>query len=139
MDRTFTLKRLFINLTVLATVLGVVVAFPRISAWCFAYAALSFPALAISWFLAYFSERPRTTFGLALLGAFVGLLFSPRVLASWDGPPSWWDLYQLNIETRAISMALGALLFGVAARVVCRKPSRSQAARAASLPTAGDL
>lgn len=138
MQRTFTLQRLFINLTAFAALLGVVVAFPRISAWCFMHAALLFPALGICLCVAYFADFPRKTFGIALLGTFVGLILSPRILASWDEPPSWWDLYLLNFQTLILSTTLGASLFGVAARMILRRRGRSQPNGSTSTLTASD-
>ncbi len=120
MQRTFTLQRLFINLTVLCAVLGIIVAFPQVSVWCLLQAALFAPAAAICWFLPYLSRCPRTTFGLALVGTIAGAVLSPSILANLDGPPSWWDLYQLNFETFTTSTAVGALLFGVIALIFCR-------------------
>jgi hypothetical protein len=89
MQRTLGLKRLLINLTILCAVFGVVAAFPQASVWYFLQAAQFAPAFAICWFLAYFSRCPRATFGAAFVGTIVGLLCSPRIMASWDGTPSW--------------------------------------------------
>jgi uncharacterized membrane protein YbhN (UPF0104 family) len=48
------------------------------------------------------------------------------MMVSWGGPPSWWDLFLIDFETLTISTAVGALLFGVIALLVCRKSCRPE-------------
>ena len=112
MQRTFTLRRLFLNVTVLCVITAISVAFPKALVRLSLAVGLFLPTITVCTAFAYVSGRKKIVFGISLTGGLVAWLLTPRIYVSWNGLPSWWDLYVLDFQTQAIPAAIGALCFG---------------------------
>ena len=120
MRRTFTLRRLFINLTVLCVALGFIARFPGFSVEAGLWILLVAPTLAACALLFHFSTRPVTTVGAAVFGALVAAVFCPS--STICSPISWWDLYVIRFGSMAIPTATGAVVLGSLILLLEHKP-----------------
>lgn len=113
MNRTFTLKRLFINITVLCVVFALVRAFPEYALHTAPQIAALLPALFIVVLFAYLPPRHFINVVFAVLGSLFGVLFFwPYFLVAWNAPPTWWDVFLLGLSTVGMGASIGALTVG---------------------------
>lgn len=112
MNRTFTLKRLFINITVLCVVFALIRAWPGAMLRLALYGALFLPTVAICVLFIFLPPRRFESVACAAAGALFGFALGPQIHANWGRPPTWWDLFKLDFSTIGVSMAIGAFVLG---------------------------
>ena len=110
MRRTFTLRRLFVNITVLCVVLAATQAFPDESLRVVLFLGLYLPAAAAIGFFTYISPLRGATFAAGFFGAFVGRLLSPSVSGRSS---TWMDQFSNDFATTAGPIGIGAFLFSL--------------------------
>ena len=106
----FTTRRLLANVTVLAVVLALVTAFPGVARAVTLLLLLYSPAILISAFAIWRSQKRTRTIPLMLSFVFAAWLLSPRLFVSWAGPPTFWDLFMVGFTTVGLFTGAGALI-----------------------------
>lgn len=109
----FALRRLLVNLTVLALVLGFATAFPGVTLSLILTLLLFSPAVVISVFAIWRSARRGRTIAWLLLGLFIAVLATPKIMANWGRPPTFWELFMLDFSTIGIGTGLGAFVSAI--------------------------
>lgn len=122
MDRTFSLKRLLLNVALFALLSGFITAFPVGALQIALPLSIFLPALIISAVFAYCSRQPKAVFATSLIGTGIGWSLSPTLFVSWAEPPTWWEYYLVDLQTQALPTIVGATLLGGIALVVSRLP-----------------
>jgi hypothetical protein len=112
-SQQFTLRRLFINMSVVCVVLAFAVTFPRLALSLTLLLLLYLPALIVLGIACYFSTKPKRTSLIVSVGAIVSWILSPRMFVSWGEPPTFWDLFMVDFQTVGVFTAFGALVFAV--------------------------
>ena len=106
----FTTRRLLANVTVLAVVLALVIAFPGPARAVTILLLLYSPAILISAFAIWRSRKRLRTIPLMLSFVFAAWLLSPRLFVSWAGTPTFWDLFMVDFTTVGLFTGVGALI-----------------------------
>ena len=110
----YSLRRLFVNLSVLCCALALISYFPVASRAFTSTLLLCAPSLLVIGVACWFSERRIQTFSIVSLGALLGWLLSPRLGVSWGGVPTFWDYFLVDFHSVGMFSAAGAVMFAVA-------------------------
>ena len=109
----FTLRRLLINVTVLALVLAFATAYPRATLSTTLTLFLFSPAIVISTFTIWRSPRRGRTIAWLLVGLLIAGLLTPKVMANWVRPPTFWEVFMLDFSNIGIGTGLGTFVAAV--------------------------
>ena len=112
MNRTFSLQRLLLNVAIFAVLCGFITAFPSYAVRIAVAISVFLPAIAISVVFSCCSRHAKLVLAVSLIGIGCGWLLSPTVLANWTSPPTWWDIYLINLYPQLASTVIGAVFFG---------------------------
>ena len=116
MPRTFTLQNLMIGITLFCILCGLAWNFPQESLAYALLLALFIPTVIVCQILVSFSRERMTTLIIALIGATIGLVFSPPISvfgAHFTGSPrTVWQCIAPMILPMAILPPFGALVLG---------------------------
>ena len=120
MNVKFSMKRLLINVTLFALLMGLITSFPTVAVRIAMALSIYFPATAVSVACAACSLHPSRVMASSLAGAVIGWVLSPKVYVNWARPPTSLDLYLLDLSTQIGPTMIGAALAGGIALAVSR-------------------
>ena len=109
----FTLRRLLINVTVLALVLAFATAFPSATLSITLTLLLFSPAIVISTFAIWRSSRRGRTIAWLLFGLLIAGLLTPKIMANWGRPLTFWEVFMLDFSTIGIGTGFGAFVAAI--------------------------
>ena len=104
---TFSLRRLLVGVSVLCAILALVANFPEVAISLALAIPFFVPTIVVCSGLSWLSSRPIPTFATTFVGAFVGLLLTPGVIAEWS------DLYSFDLLSPPWLPAVGAFVLGL--------------------------
>ena len=113
-NNQFTLKRLFIAITILAAVLGFTTAYPVIAAKFTTKLLIATPSLTVLLIACWLSSARRRTLITVDLAILVGWLLSPVIFVSWGRIPTFWDYFILDFWNVGMYMFGAAIVGGIA-------------------------
>jgi hypothetical protein len=114
MSRKFTLRALLAVVTVVCLLCALAVNFPLVALIVVLVIGCYAPTFVICVGLAWLSSRPVLTLNAALLGAIVAFWIVPPIHVVSGHEQEFWNLYSIQLETKALPAAFGALLAGMA-------------------------
>lgn len=111
--KQFTLRRLLVNVTVLSVVLALVGAFPDAMLSLTLLLILYAPAAVIVAAACFYSNLKWQTFYVVFGGALLGWILAPRMIVDWESPPTFWQIFKIDLQTIGVSAAIGAFIASV--------------------------
>jgi hypothetical protein len=115
MARTYTLRGLFVVVTICCLLAWIGALFPRATQIVLACAAWLLPSLAVSAIAARFSSQRLATLGIGMGAAVLGLVFLSPLIVVAAGPliwwTAWWEFYLTSYPCFSLPPAVCALVF----------------------------